>query len=72
MAKKKPIISLVSHHISRNIFAMRCPVPECDETFPLSRRGDTGTYNIAQYHLHLRQTHNIYLPKPLEVSDGKE
>jgi hypothetical protein len=58
--------------------AVRCPchvkqgrsLRECGETFPLKRRGDPTTYNVAQYHAHLRFVHKIELPRPLIVLES--
>ena len=53
-----------------NAVAMRCGKKGCPQTFPLAKRGDPGSYNVAGYERHLRDIHAIFLPKPILVIQG--
>lgn len=47
------------------ITGMACPI--CMESFPLKNYKDKASWNIAGYEIHLRNQHNIFLPKPITV-----
>ena len=52
--------------------AVRCGVNGCHEKWPLKKRGDVATYDHVDYHTHLREVHEIFLPKAIPVVDKGE
>jgi len=52
---------------NESIKAMACPIKECEWSSRLAKKADCGSYNIAGYERHLREAHDIFLPRPIPV-----
>lgn len=71
LQEDKPQACRGGHAISGAV-AMACPLPDCEEQFPLKKRGDISTFESWRYQDHLRVIHNIFLPRAIPVLESRK
>ena len=62
-----PTKTIIRTTRDQQLVAVMCPYKDCGEEFPLKKKGDLGSYNLAGYDRHLAEVHLFERPKPVEV-----